>query len=264
MTAQSHPGGRHGAPGPLCGARTRSGTACTQPPAPGSTRCRYHGGHSCRGAASGTWKHGRYSKYLPTGLADRYRDLLRDPELLAANDEVALLATRLGELVGRLNTGESGELWHEIVAGVANAAGTCSEMRAALLRGDDAAFTQAMDRLRTLLDGLADVGRRAEAAEDTWAEIRKVVEEKTKAASREWKRLVDLQGLVSADQAMALVLAMSQSVNRHVRDAGARQAIAYDLSLFITSARAGQAPPPVALPGPPADPGPSEPGNPEA
>jgi hypothetical protein len=225
MTAQSHPGGRHGAPGPLCGARTRSGTACTQPPAPGSTRCRYHGGHSCRGIASGTWKHGRYSKYLPTGLADRYRDLLRDPELLAANDEVALLATRLGELVGRLNTGESGELWHEIVAGV---------------------------------------GRRAEAAEDTWAEIRKVVEEKTKAASREWKRLVDLQGLVSADQAMALVLAMSQSVNRHVRDAGARQAIAYDLSLFITSARAGQAPPPVALPGPPADPGPSEPGNPEA
>jgi hypothetical protein len=120
MTAQSHPGGRHGAPGPLCGARTRSGTACTQPPAPGSTRCRYHGGHSCRGAASGTWKHGRYSKYLPTGLAGR-------------------------------------------------------------------------------------------------------------------------------------------SVNRHVRDAGARQAIAYDLSLFITSARAGQAPPPVALPGPAADdPGPAE------
>jgi hypothetical protein len=58
---------------------------------------------------------------------------------------------------------------------------------------------------------------------------------------------------------MALVLAMSQSVNRHVRDAGARQAIAYDLSLFINSARAGQAPPPVALPGPAADdPGPAE------
>ena len=75
----------------LCGAKTRSGAPCKNPPVRGRTRCRMHGGTS-PGAPKGNrnaWKHGRYSA---EAIAERrrFRALLR--ELKEGLEEVRELA----------------------------------------------------------------------------------------------------------------------------------------------------------------------------
>lgn len=78
-------------------------------------RCRLHGGLTPAGAAHPAFIHGRYSKYLPTRLSERYRTAATDPDLLALGSEVALLDARLAELVERTNATEAGVVWAEIV-----------------------------------------------------------------------------------------------------------------------------------------------------
>ena len=54
-------------------------------------RCRIHGGLSPKGTASARWKHGRYSRYLPKGIADAYKRAEAGPELLSLREDVAVL-----------------------------------------------------------------------------------------------------------------------------------------------------------------------------
>jgi hypothetical protein len=52
-------------PGMICGAMTREGKPCTEPPFRGSRRCRIHGGAPGSGAPQGNQnalKHGLYTK----------------------------------------------------------------------------------------------------------------------------------------------------------------------------------------------------------
>ena len=82
-----------------CGAKTRSGAPCRSKAMPNG-RCRMHGGKSLSGAAVNTFKHGRYSKHLPTRLAARYQEALADQEILSLHEDIALLDLRIWELLG--------------------------------------------------------------------------------------------------------------------------------------------------------------------
>ena len=88
---------------PRCHAHSKqTGLPCRQPAVRGREVCRFHGGHQPRGIASPRWKGRGYSKDLPTRLADRFRKAMRDPNLLACTSEVALLDSRIGEILGSL------------------------------------------------------------------------------------------------------------------------------------------------------------------
>ena len=91
----------------ICGAKRKNaeGKVCQLPPAKGRTRCRYHGGASLSGIASPTFKHGRYSKVLPTGLRKKFEEAGKDPMLLSHEPELKLLDVKLSELIGELETG---------------------------------------------------------------------------------------------------------------------------------------------------------------
>jgi hypothetical protein len=69
----------------------------------GKKTCRHHGGNTPGGIAAGSWKHGRYSKYIPTGLRSKYDDAISDPEILALDAEIALLQSRLTVLLEKLD-----------------------------------------------------------------------------------------------------------------------------------------------------------------
>jgi hypothetical protein len=104
-----------------CGAKTRAGTACEIAPVAGRTRCRLHGGATPRGPAIGpAFKHGRYSLDLPTRLAARYAESQIDPELASLRDDLALVHTRITEVLSQLGEGVSEsrarEAWREICA----------------------------------------------------------------------------------------------------------------------------------------------------
>lgn len=67
-------------------------------------------------------------------------------------------------------------------------------------------------------------------SEDTWEEIRNLIEQRRKLVESERKRLVELQQVVTADQAMLLIRAVVASVREHVRDPAILRAITEDLA----------------------------------
>lgn len=77
----------------------RSRQRCKRHAKPGRTVCKIHGGDTPVGLAAPNFKTGRYSKYLPTGLAERYIVARTDPELLSLRDEIGLVDTRISEVL---------------------------------------------------------------------------------------------------------------------------------------------------------------------
>ena len=97
-----------------CGAKTRSGGKCRNFPSEGKARCDLHGGASPQGKASRSFKHGRYSKHLPTRLAARYDDLLADVGLRHLHDEIALITVRLQDVAETLSGDPNSHTWDSL------------------------------------------------------------------------------------------------------------------------------------------------------
>ena len=98
----------------VCGAKNRQGQPCQKPPMKGRSRCDRHGGKSLAGAASPSFKHGRYSKHLPSNLGDNFAAALSDPALLSQRAEIALIQCRICEVIERAD-GDSAALdWKEL------------------------------------------------------------------------------------------------------------------------------------------------------
>ena len=197
-----------------CGAKCRNGKLCTRPPMAGKKRCRAHGGASLPpGQDHPAYRHGRFSKALPERLRDRFNSFLEDPDLLSARSTAALLATRLSELMEKLDSGENDHLLERIAEAWsafkdanrrAREAGDDDDARSRA-REDAQAATQELDRL--ISAGGSDVL--------VWQEIRAVAKEYTGASSVEHKRLVDLNQMLTIEQVMVLSSALLE-MNREV------------------------------------------------
>lgn len=187
-----------------------------------------HGGKSLVGAASPTFTTGRYSKYLPQRLTERYQQAVQDTELLALREEVALLDARLADLLSRVDAGESGQMWQQ-----ANKA-FLSVMRFYRARDYKHVDGALFDLEQALEGGLNDYL--------AWEELRQIVDQRRKLVESERKRLVEMQQVITAEQAMVLVTTIVDSVRKHVRDRDALAAISDDIRR-IALARGAQAPP---------------------
>ncbi len=87
-----------------CGARLRNkpGQTCRRwPLANGTGRCALHGGRALSGPDSPTWKHGRFSKWLPKHLLAEAERAIQDPEFRQIRVELALLDQCMGRVVRR-------------------------------------------------------------------------------------------------------------------------------------------------------------------
>jgi hypothetical protein len=217
---------------PRCTAKSKqSGEQCRRNAAPGFTVCAIHGGKSHPGGpAHHGHKHGFYSKLLPQGLRKSYLKVLSDPETLNATEEVALLRTRIGQLVSRLQTGETGSVWGDLQAAY-------SELSAVVRspEPDPVRFGEAFKQLGDVINRGADI-------ETVWAELYDVVDQKTTVAAREHKRMVDLQAYITSERALALITAIMHSVVRNVPDLQARTRISHDVRALITRGEQEEAP----------------------
>ncbi len=204
-----------------CNAMSKTtGKQCGQYAILGSAKCHYHGGKTPVGMASPQFKTGRYSKYLPARLADRYHEAAQDPELLALRDDIALLDSRLAELVQRVDTGESSELWESFKKTLR----AYGKVRTARDRDKgDAAWG-------TVLDVLAD----ADQDYSAWAEVISLIDLRSKLSERERKRLSDMQQMMTAEQAMTLLGAVAGVIKKHVHDRNTLAAITADLRTIST------------------------------
>jgi hypothetical protein len=205
----------------LCGAKTRSGGTCKRAAMPNG-RCNLHGGKSPKGIESPSFKHGRYSKYLPSRLAARYTEAQQDPALLELRAEIALIDTRLTDVLERLDKGESGALWTLIASEFdkfkkAQVVKDTDEARSAL---------SALDSLFT--EGIGDYA--------AWKEVSELVEQRRKLVESERKHEVETQQMLSTEQALSLIGSIHETIRRHVADSAARQLIAADLARLVGDA----------------------------
>jgi hypothetical protein len=96
-----------------CGAKTDRGP-CKKPPMKGRTRCDRHGGKSLAGAASPRFKHGRYSKHLPTNLIPSFQAAMADPDLLSLRAEIALTQCRIDQIIETAQGDSTGLDWESL------------------------------------------------------------------------------------------------------------------------------------------------------
>ena len=198
----------------------RSRERCKRFAAPGRATCNLHGGKSLKGVNATSFKHGRFSKYLPDRLAERYREALADEELLRLDDEIALLDTRLQDLLARLHQdGEGPGAWQQL-------RDAHQRLEQAIAR-DDANATQA--GLVMLSEAIAS--RRDECA--AWGIILGLVEQRRKLVDTERRRLLDEDRVVTIDRLMILMAAVVDIVRRHVGSREARRAISDEIRGLI-------------------------------
>jgi hypothetical protein len=194
----------------------RTHERCQRPAIIGRTVCYHHGGMIPRGIALPQTTHGRYSKHLPTRLLSTYEAAKIDPELLALRDEVALIDARLMDLIKRVETGESGALWRGVKESFA-------ALKTAMAKKDTGEVSIALSGLEQLIS-------RGTADEMAWIDIRVTLEQRRRLVESERKRLVEMQQMVSADQAVLMVRALVASVREHVHDPAILRAITDDLA----------------------------------
>lgn len=198
-----------------CGAKTRAGGECKNWAMPNG-RCRMHGGKTPKGIASPHWKTGRYAKYLPSNLLDRYQREANDPELLALDDEIALARSRLSALLERIESmPDAGASWRD-------------------LRKMFARFERAQREVQTLEEGRERERKVTEAAEAlemvrmiirrgvaewaAWGEIIDLTDQVRRLTASEQKRRIDGEHILHIQDVLSLFDYTVNLINEIVSD----------------------------------------------
>lgn len=204
----------------ICGAKKKNGTPCQMSAMPNG-RCRLHGGKTPQGIASPHFKDGRYSRFIPARMTERYHEAKQDAELLALREDIALVDSRLSDLLGRVDTGESGALW-----------GQLNKARVDLLTSKKVADTKAQTEALNLILELIAAGH---ADYRAWGEIAAVLEQRRRLVESERKRLVEMQQMISTERMMVLLQAVVGVIQEHVTDRTTLAGITTGLQQLITA-----------------------------
>lgn len=188
-----------------CSAKSKTtGQRCKQPCVVGSTKCHYHGGSTPKGVASPNMTTGRYSKYLPSRLLDRYHEAEGDGELLSLRSEIALTDGRLADLLSRVDSGEAKSLWEK-------ARKLNQDIQKDVHNENYGALMVHAAELDFIIGtGLTD--------HEAWYEIHAILDQRRKLAESERKRLIESQQMVKTEQAMTLATALLLAVKESVQD----------------------------------------------
>lgn len=191
-------------------------------------RCRFCGGNAKRGVAHPKWKGGAYSKYMPKGVATRYKEAMTDPDLLSARDEIALVQLRIQDLMGKMRDGGTADMWQTLRQEYVN-------VEAAIKSGDPAALDKGLRALGEIIEEGAQ-------AEHIWSEMYEAIDAKTKVSEREWRRLRDLRQFMTVQQSMDMVSYLVQCVTNHVADREVLARITQDMDKVLSSNTKAQPP----------------------
>ena len=199
-----------------CGAKTRNGGAPCKSWGMSNGRCRLHGGKTPKGIASANWKHGRYSKYMPTGLLDRYEEGIADPELLALDDEIALVRSRLSTLLEKIDLApDSGSTW-TILRRELDQFESAQRYASSLPEGDER--NEKMREVSQLFDQLKSTIKRGAAEWAAWREIIALTDQVKKLTESEQKRRVAGEYILGLQDVMALFDYTVKLINDIVSD----------------------------------------------
>ena len=209
----------------ICGAKTRRGTPCKETKLFPNMRCYRHGGPTPGGVASPHYIDGRsrnsrkYSPYLPQRLTERYEVSTHDENLLEMRDELALIDSRITDIMERVDTGEAGRTWE-------NAMTRFEQFVHASRFGNKEAQASAMNALGVAL-------RRGQSDYAAWGEIVDLVERRRRLVESERKRMVEMQLMLSVDEGLLLTDALLMAVKNEVSDLATLSAISREFERIV-------------------------------
>lgn len=199
-----------------CSGLTKSGKPCGGAAMPNGT-CRMHNGGAATGLDHPSFKTGRYSKSLPARLLTRYQEALEDPELLALREDVALIDSRIADLLSRVDTGETGGFYAEV-----------KKAWSQYTRPSDLIEQAKAGELMEQLLGAALTDFQA------WEELGKQIDRRMKLVESERKRLVEMEQIVTVENLMVQVTAFTDVVRRNVNDPRTLAAIQREIEALIS------------------------------
>lgn len=203
-----------------CKAKSKqTGERCCQFVSAGMKVCHYHGGATPSGLNASRFKTGRYSRWLPKRLMDRYQEALNDEKALAQREEIALMESRAKDLLQRVDSGESGALM--------------KELRKHVAEYEKASRSRREDKYDTMSDVLAELFsaiKRAQADYKIWDEIAKVVNQTTRLRESERRYMVEQHEMYSAEEVRIMMVAVGDVIKREVKDQIAVQAVAREIA----------------------------------
>jgi len=194
-----------GVPNPenRCTATNRQGERCGRPVVKGRTTCRFHGGLTPRGTeAIEAFKTGKYSKYLPKNLKERYEYFLNDPDRDTSGNDIALLDVRLSQLAENIETDVSSEVWEKMFK-------MWGELMYAIRSGDAIKQAEAINKID---DFISDTDKH----EKRWKDIERIAEVRRKLADSEQRRHEKAKQMITVEQAMILVQGLINSLREVV------------------------------------------------
>jgi hypothetical protein len=210
-------GSKIGENAPRCGARTRRGEPCRNAGMPPSNRCRMHGGASLRGIEHPNFRHGKFAKDLLPRLQQDYYRTLEDSRILALVDEIALLSTRIHDV---LRSGESGKAWKDVHA-------AWSEVDEAVSEGDAHRLRKGLEEMeRTIRSGLRD--------QRHWEEIGALLERLRKLKDSEFRHRIDSRMAVTTEQLASEVACVLDILKRNVKDPDVMRSINEELRRLVS------------------------------
>jgi len=189
----------------------------------GKKVCYTHGGATPSGMASPNFIHGRYSKAMPKRLLERFEAAHDDPDLLNLTSEIALVQARIEELVGRLDTAESGAVWRDLRS-------TWKDLGQAQRSGDKDAVKQYLDDLDTLI-------KRGYGDHANFQELGTNLELLRRLTESRRKHLLEMDTMVKAEEFGIFLAALRDSLLRHVQDRKILAAIQRDITDLLTRER---------------------------
>jgi hypothetical protein len=195
---------------------SRNNRQCSQRAMIGKTKCQSHGGKTPSGMASPHFKDGRHIRSLPTRLISNYQASLQDKDLLSLRYEIALIDTRTQELLGQIDAQESGRLWQVLKDNMSKF--DSIQRRAASLPDGEARKTELAREMSEVLSTIRQSIHHGAADWMIWQEISESLEMRRRLVESEQKRLVAMQVMVTSEQAMILVSALTAAVRKHVTD----------------------------------------------
>lgn len=206
---------------PKCGAKNRQGQPC-QKNAMANGRCANHGGKSLSGIASPAYKgKGRTKKYLPpVNILEAYVNAVDNPELLNLTEEAALFSARMQELLGKLSTNDSKGRWKLLKE-------QWALLKKAQQGGDAFGVADAIKELNKLISG-------ADMDFLVWDDIIKVNKELRATIAQEQKRRMDMNALISTEDAVGFLSEALLVVRNNVSDPKELNAIYTEIQAVMT------------------------------
>ncbi len=175
-----------------------------------------HGGKTLKGIAHPSFKTGIFSAHLPSRMLPDYEHTKDDPRRLDLEEEIALIRARAVDLIRRVDTGESGNLWKLLQAAY-------RDLQLAKTGPEQLEAIAVLGNLITR--GAADYA--------AWEEASKQIDRTQRLVESQRKREEELQHNMPVDQLKWVLQALMEAIVKYVSDRDTRASIQAEFNRVV-------------------------------